>query len=179
LQAHALDPIRLEINQRQRDDDMRLAVAKLQVGLVREGFEAMGRRVVENADPVAAAARAYLALDDDAREKTALFTSGHRLREELLTLVRAGLLGDGRLGEQELRIAVLASLNMSQEQLRRVASYVPGLVLTLHRDAPTIGLARGSYMVTETDPQAGVVGLKGDNGRSALFPRLCPPASRV
>ena len=153
LQEGALNPIRLDANLRQRDGDMKLAVAKLQAGLVREAFDTLGKRVVENADPVAAAAKAWLALDDKARADTALFTSGHHLRELLLDKVRPALVAEGKLGAEEIRLPTLESLSMTREQMRSVNSYAPGLVLDVHRDTPAIGLERGSYAVLYADPK--------------------------
>ena len=153
LQEAALNPIRLDTNLRQRGADMKLAVAKLQAGLVREAFDTLGQRVVENADPVSAAAKAWLALDDKARADTALFTSGHHLREQLLDKVRTALVTEGKLGAEEIRLPTLESLNLTREQMRSVNSYSPGLVLDAHRDMPAIGLERGSYAVLSADPK--------------------------
>lgn len=151
LQEAALNPIRLDANLRQRDGEMKLAVAKLQAGLVREAFDTLGNRVVESSDPVAAAAKTWLALDDKARADTALFTSGHHLREQLLDKVRAALVAEGKLGADEIRLPALENLNMTREQMRSVNSYAPGLVLDVHRDTPAIGLERGSYAVLSAD----------------------------
>lgn len=153
LQEAALNPIRLDANLRQRDGEMKLAVAKLQAGLVREAFDTLGKRVVESSDPVAAAAKSWLALDDKARADTALFTSGHHLREQLLDKVRAALVAEGKLGAEEIKLPTLENLNMTREQMRSVNSYAPGLVLDVHRDTPAIGLERGSYAVLSADPK--------------------------
>jgi ATP-dependent exoDNAse (exonuclease V) alpha subunit len=170
LQENALDPIRLDANLRQRDDVMKLSVAKLQSGLVREAFDTLAARVVQNADPVASAASAWLALDDTTRAKTVMFTSGHRLREQLLDTVRAELVREGKLGSTETRLPVLERLNLSQEQMRKASSYAPGMVLDVHRDSPAIGLPRGQYPVLAVDAKAGTVQVGGGNQLQVIRP---------
>jgi AAA domain len=122
LQEAAFDPIRLSENLSQRDGIMKLAVAKLQAGLVREAFDTLGNRVIESADPAAAAAKAWLALDANARAESGLFTSGHHLREQLLDKVRAALVAEGKLGAEEIKLPTLERLNMTREQMRSVNS---------------------------------------------------------
>ncbi len=175
LQEAALNPIRLDANLRQRDGEMKLAVAKLQAGLVREAFDTLGKRVVESSDPVAAAAKAWLALDDKARADTALFTSGHHLREQLLDKARAALGAEGKLGAEEIRLPTLENLNMTREQMRSVNSYAPGLVLDVHRDTPAIGLERGSYAVLSADAKTREVRVADSKNEHRFRPETLHP----
>jgi AAA domain/DNA relaxase TraI 2B/2B-like domain len=170
LQEAASNPIRLAENLRQRDGNMKLAVAKLQAGLVREAFDILGNKVIENADPVAAAAKAWLALDVKSRAGTALFTSGHHLREQLLGRVRTAMVAEGKLGAEEIKLPTLERLNMTREQMRSVNSYAPGLVLDVHRDAPAIGLERGSYRILSTDQKAREVSVADGKGEHRFRP---------
>lgn len=176
LQELALKPILLEKNMRQRGDDMKIAVAKLQAGLVREAFQTLGNRVIENSDPVASAAKAWLALDDKARSNTALFTSGHQLRARLLETVRSALVKEGKLGTEEIKLPTLENLNMTREQIRSINSYAAGLVVDVHRDTPAIGLERGSYRVLSADPNTLEVTVSGTKGEHLFRPEKLHPS---
>ena len=170
LQENALNPVRLSENLRQRGDDMKLAVTKLQAGLVREAFDKLGNKVIEKVDPVSVAAEAWLKLDDKSRDQTALFTSGHHLRELLLDKVRTALIAEGKLGASEIKLPTLESLNMTREQMRSAQNYTPGLVLDVHRNTPAIGLERGAYTVAAVDGKTREVTVTTKTGEHRFRP---------
>jgi conjugative relaxase-like TrwC/TraI family protein len=151
LQEKALPTLHLDTNLRQRDGDMKEAVALLQSGYVQDAFDKLGSRISETDDPVASAAGAWLSLNDQTRGNTSIFTSGHRLRTDMLDTLRGALASEGKLGATEYALPVLQSLNLTREQMRSVTSYTEGQVLDVHRDTAAIGLRRGSYAVIAVD----------------------------
>jgi ATP-dependent exoDNAse (exonuclease V) alpha subunit len=170
MQEGALQTIHLDKNLRQRDGEMKEAVALLQAGYVEDAFGKLGNRVVESANPVKSAAQAWLSLDEKARAQTAIFTSGHRLRAEILDTVREALAKEGRLGTAEHTLPVLRNLTLTNEQMRSVNSYERGLVLDVFRDTATIGLARGSYHVTDVDPKKRQISVQSGDDRYTFKP---------
>ena len=152
LQEKALPTLHLDENLRQRDSEMKEAVSLLQAGYVQDAFDKSGNRIVENADPASSATKAWLSLDDKARANTSIFTSGHRLRTEMLDTLRGALAKEGKLGATEISLPVLVNRNLTREQMRSVSSYEKGHVLDVYRDTAAIGLRRGSYDVIAVDP---------------------------
>ncbi len=153
LQDNALPTLHLDENLRQRDGDIKEAVSLLQTGFMQDAFDKLGNRIVETADPVISAAKSWLSQDVHTRANTAIFTSGHRLRADMLDTLRGTLANERKLGAVEHRLPVLQNLNLTREQMRSVTSYAEGNVLDVHRDTAAIGLRRGSYAVTGVDPK--------------------------
>ncbi len=178
LQEKALPTLHLDENLRQRDSEMKEAVSLLQAGYVQDAFDKLGNRIVENADPVESATKAWLSLDDKARANTSIFTSGHRLRTEMLDTLRGALAKEGKLGATEIALPVLVNRNLTREQMRSVSSYEKGHVLDVYRDTAAIGLRRGSYDVIAVDPNNREVKVQSGSDVYSFRPeRLHPNAS--
>jgi ATP-dependent exoDNAse (exonuclease V) alpha subunit len=142
----------LNKNRRQQDPELRAAVSELKSGDVRGAFDALGERVKESSDPAKAAAQQWLALSDKERDQTALLTSGHGLRQQLLDHVRNGLIAEGKLGDTPLNLQTFDNLNLTTQQLKQLSSYAPGQLLEVFRYQPSIDLAPGRYEVRDVDP---------------------------
>jgi conjugative relaxase-like TrwC/TraI family protein len=160
----------LSENRRQQDPELRAAVSELKRGNVRGAFDALGERVKESSDPAKAAAQQWLALPDGDRDSTALLTSGHGLRQQLLDQVRNGLIAEGKLGGSALTLQTFDNLNLTTQQLKQFSSYAPGQLLEVFRYQPSIDLAPGRYEVRGVDPESRQVEVARDGIRQRFDP---------
>jgi conjugative relaxase-like TrwC/TraI family protein len=151
LQQEGFPTSRLSDNRRQHDPIMRDAVAAAKHGNIRAALDLLGSKVHESDNPADAAARAWLNLSEPDRAHTAIFTSGHKLRADVLDKVRSGLITSGALGKEALTLQTYENLNLTSEQMRRLSSYAPGQRLELFERQLGIGLARGQYAVRGVD----------------------------
>lgn len=168
LQDHGAPSARLSENRRQLDPDLREAVALAKEGRASDALNVLGERVHEGASPAQAAAQAWRSLSPEERERTALFTSGHRLRHELLSELRASLVQDGMLGKDAITLRTLENLNLTTEQLRRLSSYQVGQILDVHRYQGNVALERGAYDVRKVEHGKGLVTVEKD-GKAITF----------
>jgi conjugative relaxase-like TrwC/TraI family protein len=160
----------LSENRRQQDPELRAAASELKSGNVRGAFDALGERVKEGADPAKAAAKQWLALSGKERDQTALLTSGHNLRNQVLDQVRAGLLAEGKLGDTPLTLQTFENLNLTTQQLKQLSSYAPGQLLEVFRYQPSIDLAPGRYEVRGIDPDSKEVEVARNGVRQRFDP---------
>lgn len=160
----------LSENRRQQDPDLRTAVSALKAGDVREALDHLGERIKESSDPAKAAAQQWLKLPDHERDQTALLTSGHKLRAELLDQVRAGLIAEGKLGSEALTLQTFENLNLTTQQMKQLSSYAPGQLLEVFRYQPSIDLAPGRYEVRGVDPGSRQVEVARDGTRQRFDP---------
>lgn len=169
---------RLSENRRQLVPELGQAVAHARQGRVTEALHALGGRVREAYNPSIAAAKSWLALTVEDRERTALFSSGHRLRHEMLLEVRSGLLKEGKLGSKAVILKTLEPLHRTTEELRRIETYKKGQTLDVYRFQSRAGLERGSYAVVAVDRSKNMITLDKDGKRSQLDPSEIAPNSR-
>lgn len=160
----------LSENRRQRDPELREAVAVLKSGDVRGSLDHLGERVKESFDPASAAAEQWLGLSQTERDQTALLTSGHNLRQQLLDQVRTGLIAEGKLGDTSLMLQTFDNLNLTTQQLKQLSSYAPGQLLEVFRYQPSINLAPGRYEVRGIDPDSKEVEVARDGTRQRFDP---------
>ena len=160
----------LSENRRQRDPAMREAVAAARLGNVQRALDVLGDKVRESASPAQSGAAAWLALTPEDRARTAIFTSGHALRTEVLGRVRAGLIEERALGSEAVRLRTFESLNLTHEQMRQLSSYAPGQRLDVFQRQSRAGLERGQYEVARIDPKTGEVELKRGDTRHRIKP---------
>jgi hypothetical protein len=134
--------------------------------------------VSSGADFREAAARKWLELSAEDREKTALYASGRGTRAHLNALVQDGLKAEGSLRGEGLAISRLESVNLTREEMRYASNYRSGQVLeVIGRDRPA-GLERGTYDVVGVSAK-GVVSLRDTEGKRIRFrpDRLDPMTS--
>ena len=139
---------------------MREAVAAARLGNIQRALDVLGDKVRETTSPAQSGAAAWLALTSEDRARTAIFTSGHALRTEVLDRVRAGLVKEGALGSEAIRLQTYENLNLTHEQMRQPSSYAPGQRLNVFQRQSRAGLERGRYDVAKIDPKSGEVELK-------------------
>ena len=136
-------------------------------------MDRLGEKVRESADPSWAAVADYLALPAEERDRTALLTSGHVLREKVLEAVRAELLAEGRLGDHVPTLRSWDTFNLTREELRQIQRWAEGMRLDIYRRQSE--LVPGSYQVGIVDRASGVLELARD-GQTRLFdPRSLRP----
>ena len=160
LQEQGAPAALLSENRRQCDPAMREAVAAARLGNIQRALDVLGDKVSESARPAQSGAAAWLALSPEDRARTAIFTSGHALRAEVLDQVRAGLIGEGALGDTAIRLRTFENLNFTHEQMRQLSSYAPGQRLDVFQRQSRAGLERGRYGVSRIDLKTREVELK-------------------
>ena len=163
LQEQGAPAAHLSENRRQRDPAMREAVAAARLGNVQRALDALGEKVTESVSPAQSGAAAWLALTPEDRARTAIFTSGHALRTDVLDRIRGGLIGEGALGSEAIRLRTFENLNLTHEQLRQLSSYTPGQRLDVFRRKSRAGLERGRYEIGRINQRTGEVELKRGN----------------
>ncbi|GAA3722831.1 MobF family relaxase [Sphingomonas cynarae] len=168
LQGAGMPTARLSENRRQQTDTLREAAMLARQGRVGDAFALLGDRVRENTDPAAAAVAHYLAVAPDERDRIALLTSGHALREAVLGAVRDGLLEEGALGPDAVTLKVWDNLNLTREELRQTRHWAPGMQLDIYRHQA--GLVPGSYAVAGVDAVRGTVELARDGATRVFTP---------
>ena len=91
---------------RQKDPDLKQAVARAREGEAGEAMTRLANRVIEHAreDLGAEAARAWLALPPEERDSCAVLAPTHAVRREINAAIREGLEEEGRLSGRTLTI---------------------------------------------------------------------------
>ena len=150
--------------QRQRNPHLKAAVLDVIAGEPGKALTRLGADVVEvdREDLGDRAARIWLALDAEARDRTALMAPTHVLRKEINETVREGLRQEGRLHGRSVELPVLVNLNMTRAQKRDVRNYREGDVVVFHSDlyhyrvrsgdaCPIIGIEEDRLDLTHPD----------------------------
>ncbi|NJS14193.1 MAG: relaxase domain-containing protein [Sphingopyxis sp.] len=170
LQEEGAPSVRLSENRRQLDPIVREAVAAAKTGNAARALDLLGNKVTETPNPAKSGADAWLALSQEERARTAIFTSGHALRTEVLDQVRAGLINEGKLGATAITLKVYENLNLTNEQMRQHANYSAGMRLEVFQRQTGAGVERGKYDVTGVDRKSGQVSLMRDGKQLEFKP---------
>ncbi|MCY3670805.1 MAG: AAA family ATPase [Alphaproteobacteria bacterium] len=177
LQQAGMATARMDEILRQRDPDLRAAVAAMLEDGPAEAVERLGNNVHEaEADELGeAAARLWLSLHPEARARTAILAPTHALREDINEAVREGLRGEGVLHGRVLEIERLVGLGLTRAQKADIAGYRPGDVLVFHNDLYRYRVKTDdACIVTGTDGEGRVL-LHHPDGR----PRRIDPSGPV
>lgn len=169
IQQHRPAMAHLEISHRQRTVHMKSVAALTRTGHFKDAFEVLAERVVTaGPDFREAAARKWLELSAEDRERTALYASGRATRTQLNALVQAGLKAEGTLRGESLALCHLEGVHLTREELRFANNFRAGQVLeVVSRDSST-GLDRGTYDVVGVSAK-GVVSLRNAEGDRVKF----------
>ncbi|MCE2519850.1 MAG: relaxase domain-containing protein, partial [Alphaproteobacteria bacterium] len=153
---------------RQKDPELKEAVAHAREGEVRESVTRLDNRVFEMKveDLGAEAARRWLALPVEERARTALLAPTHAIRRDINERVREGLAEEGLLHGRTLAIERLVDRRFTREQASRISNYEKGDVVVFHRDA--YGCMRDD-VATVTGFEDGQVVLDHADGRERRF----------
>ncbi|MDD9991296.1 MAG: relaxase domain-containing protein, partial [Rhodospirillales bacterium] len=122
---------------RQKDPELKEAVAHAREGEAGEAMTRLANRVIEHAreDLGAEAARAWLALPPEERDSCAVLAPTHAIRREINAAIREGLTDEGRLTGRTLTIQRLVNRRYTRIEASVLANYEAGDWVVFHRDA--------------------------------------------
>ncbi|MDE0417110.1 MAG: relaxase domain-containing protein [bacterium] len=122
---------------RQKDPDLKQAVAHAREGEAGAAMTRLANRVIEHAreDLGVEAARAWLALPPEERDSCAVLAPTHAVRREINAAIREGLEEEGRLLGRTLTIQRLVNRRYTRIEASVLANYEPGDTVVFHRDA--------------------------------------------
>ena len=157
IQAGGGTMARMDQNIRQRTDQLRTVAALANVGKASAAMKVLGDRVVETSAPAEAAADMWLALSQPDREATAVFASGRDARAVINQRIQDGLIAEGSVKGEAIRLTVYERVNTTREELRYASTYRAGQTLEVGRGgAQDVGLAGGRYDVLKVHPNGKV-----------------------
>ena len=156
---------------RQRDPELREAVARSREGEPAAAIEGLGERVREAPREALGyeAARRWLALPPEEREDTLLLAPTHAIRRQANEAVREGLALEGTLHGRVLEIDRLVDRRLTRAQAAEITSYEPGDLAVFHRDH--YGCRRDD-VCTVTGIEDGMVVLAHPGRQGAPLPPL-------
>ncbi|MBB4859183.1 conjugative relaxase-like TrwC/TraI family protein [Novosphingobium chloroacetimidivorans] len=177
VQSHDPSMARLDTSQRQMTDHMKAVATLTGQGQFRAAFEVLGERVIQAGDQMLPiAAKMWLDLSAQDRERTAVYSSGRDARSELNKTIQSGLRDEGTIKGEGRALTTLTAVNTERELLRYPATYKRGQVIEVFaRNGPS-GLDRGRYEVKRVDDQ-GKVHLTDEQGNKLrLDPKKMDPS---
>lgn len=154
----------VNINMRQKTDDMRLVADLADAGNVRGAIAVLGERVIETEDRVGDAAKAWLALSADERDKTTLLPSSREGRAEANRIIQDGLKAEGTLQGAGRAFNVREAIQITNEEYRYARNWRQAQFLEVGSRNNGLGLPRGDYRI-ERVFQNGRVELTDMRGR--------------
>ena len=164
---------RLDIIRRQRDPELRAAVALAATGEVGKAIAELGRqgRIVQIAgfeERYQAIAREYRAAHQ-AGQRTLVVSPANDERRALNTTIRDLLVAHGEIsGGQEHTI--LVGRDLTRIQRRRAQSYVPGDIVRFRRGSQRLGLKKDSYArVERVDHDSNRIGVRTAEDRAVAY----------
>jgi conjugative relaxase-like TrwC/TraI family protein len=169
VQKSGISTARMDENIRARTELVRAAAKAAQRGEVDKAMKALGGNIVEtDMGAAVAGAEQWLSLSKADRDRTAIFASGRRLRDEVNLEVQKGLLADGSLGKNNITLNALDRINLTDEQLRYSHEYKPGHVVEFIKGIQNQKLPHGLHTVRGIDQRDRVI-LRGDDGKERKF----------
>jgi ATP-dependent exoDNAse (exonuclease V) alpha subunit len=169
VQSHGAGMARMDVSLRQRTEHMKAVATLTRIGHFGGAFRVLGDRVVSaGPDFREAAARKWLELSAEDRQRTALYASGRESRAFLNAFVQAGLIAEGTLRGEGLERSRIESVNVTREELRYARTYRAGQLLDVMGNSRPGGLQRGHYEVARVS-EAGRVTLRDEHGRRHSF----------
>ena len=122
---------------RQKDPDLKEAVAHAREGEARVAFSRLENRVTEHRveELGREAARRWLALGANDRSRCAVLAPTHAIRREINETVREGLSEEGVLHGGTLTIERLVDRRFTRQQASEIGNYEAGDTVVFHRDA--------------------------------------------
>lgn len=160
---------RIDTSLRQRTEHMKEAAGLARAGRFKESFASLGQRVVEaGANHLEVAAKTWLELSPEDRERTAIYSSGRDARGTLNRMVQDGLRAEGTIRGEGMPIETLLPAHATREELRYASTYQKGQVLEVVRHNAPEGLLRGRYHVQGVDAKGRVI-LRDEKGKQSRF----------
>jgi conjugative relaxase-like TrwC/TraI family protein len=154
LQQAGMPTSRMETIHRQRDPELRKAVALAAAEKMAEAAAVLGeqQRIVEIADPqerYQAIGHEYVK-SDRAGSSTLVVSPSNEERRALNEAIRAQLKCQDQLGKQDYAAAILVSVDLTKQQRAHAASYQPGDVIRYSRGSRQHGLKAGEHAVVQS-----------------------------
>ena len=179
IQASGGTMARMDMNIRQRTDQLRTVAALANIGKAGAALAVLGDNVIEEADPASAAADRWLALPPTEREVTAIFASGRDARSVINERIQDGLVAEGSVKGEAFQVTVYERINTTREELRHVSTYRPGQTLEVGAGgARDVGISAGRYDVVRI-VRSGKVELADGRRRIRFDPlKLSPTEQR-
>ena len=176
LQRAGMTTVQMDEVRRQRNPVLRAAVLASRSGEPGKAVELLGSSMHEVAfDELGqAAARTWLALAPEARERTLLLAPTHAHRAEINGTVRAALADEGVLRGKALLIERLVSLGMTRAEKGDARNYREGDAVVFHQDMVNYRV-RKDEALTVTGIEGERVALRHPDGG----PRHIKPAGQV
>ena len=169
---------RMDQNIRQRTDQLRTVAALANIGKAGDALKVLGDRVVEAAEPAAAASDMWLGLDPLEREATAVFASGRDARAIINQRIQDGLIAEGSVKGQAIHLTVYERVNTTREELRYASTYRQGQTLEVGRGgAQDVGIRAGRYDVLKVHAN-GKVELSDGRRRIRFDPQKLSPTEQ-
>ena len=151
MQARAIQdqlPVsEVNINMRQKTEEMRLVADLADAGDVRGAIAILGDRVIESEDRIGDAANAWLALSADQREKTTLLPSSRDGRAEANQIIQDGLKAEGTLQGEGRAFNVRETVQLTREEYRYARNWRQAQFLEVGSRDNGLGLAKGDYRI--------------------------------
>jgi ATP-dependent exoDNAse (exonuclease V) alpha subunit len=174
LQQAGMPTARLETIRRQRDPELRKAVALVAAEKMAEAAALLDEQqhIVAIADPherYKAIAHEYVR-SHQAGDSTLVVSPANDERHAINEAIRAHLKSQDLLGKEDYAAPVLVSLDLTRVQRARAAGYQPGDVIRYSRGSRALGLKAGDHAVvqsTEVDTNRLRVTTRG--GRTADY----------
>jgi len=157
---------------RQKDPALRQAVEQLAHGEVREAIENLARQgrvheIGDRQDRMEAIAKAYAERPDN----TLVVSPDNRSRQEINERIHRELQSNGRVEEQENRLAVLVPRQeMTGADRQWAAQYEPGDIVRYTRGSNAVGAKSGEYVhVTRIDREQNLLTVERENGQQLTY----------
>lgn len=137
----------VNINMRQKTEEMRLVADLADAGNVRGAIAILGDRVIESDDRIGDAANAWLALSADQRDKTTLLPSSRDGRAEANRIIQKGLKAEGTLQGEGRAFNVRETVQLTREEYRYARNWRQAEFLEVGSRDNGLGLAKGDYRI--------------------------------
>jgi conjugative relaxase-like TrwC/TraI family protein len=172
LQRAGVQTAYMTENRRQKDPKLKAAIdlaARGQIAQSYERLEASGRvaLVASRQERTATVAQDYLARNQKEREQTLILTGTNQERDEITSVIRAGLLAEGSLGSQSLTVRSLRSKNLDDWSKKQAAYYELGDIVTFNVDYKNLQKGK-PYCVSDVDPDTNTITLTDSSGRKCI-----------
>lgn len=118
-------------------------------------------------------ANCYLHLSSHVREHTLLFAPTHANRQEITSIIRAGLKKEGAISQNDTLHTVLKPKMLEEAQLYYAQYYTKGDVLRFNHESKRFGINKGEYltvsMVSPANKRDNTLVLERENGNKITF----------
>ncbi|NWK99185.1 AAA family ATPase [Sphingobium lactosutens] len=175
IQASGGTMARMDQNIRQRTTLLRTVASLANAGKAGHALRLLGNKVIESQSPAKDTADRWLGLSPQDRERTAVFASGRDARAAINMRIQEGLVAEGSLRGEAIKIVVYERVNLTREELRYAKNYREGQTLEVGRGGMRdVGLKAGRYDVAKVHANGKIDLRKG--GQRVLFdPRKLSP----